>query len=59
MKSPDFKFLPCIFCSIGFNLYVVLRRIIDPMVRYFSSTAITQEDLPQPHRDAESESESL
>ena len=27
MDKPEFKLLPCIFCTIGFNSYVAVRKL--------------------------------
>lgn len=27
MKKPEFKLLPCIFCTIGFNCYVAGHKV--------------------------------
>ena len=28
MKKPEFKLLPCVFCTIGFNCYVAGHKIV-------------------------------
>ena len=28
MKKPEFKLLPCIFCTLGFNCYVAGHKVV-------------------------------
>lgn len=28
MTKPEFKLLPCVFCTIGFNCYVVGHKVV-------------------------------
>ncbi len=28
MSKPEFKLLPCVFCTIGFNSYVAVNKLV-------------------------------
>jgi hypothetical protein len=46
MKKPEFKLLPCIFCTIGFNSFVAGHRIISTSYKALSGNK-TSLETPQ------------
>ncbi|MFT4939305.1 MAG: hypothetical protein ACI88A_002345 [Paraglaciecola sp.] len=45
MKKPEFKLLPCVFCTIGFNCYVAGHRIISSTYQALSADKAPLEKL--------------
>lgn len=37
MTKPEFKLLPCVFCTIGFNCYVVGHKIVSSAYQTFDN----------------------
>tara|TARA_R110001592_G_scaffold76227_1_gene230214 strand:+ start:1212 stop:1385 length:174 start_codon:yes stop_codon:yes gene_type:complete len=46
MKKPEFKLLPCIFCTVGFNCYVAGHKIVSATYQKITTK------LPKQHAQA-------
>jgi len=49
MKKPEYKLLPCIFCTIGFNCYVAGHKMVSMTYHKLSKkeeTSLKPENSP-------------
>ncbi len=35
-NKPEYKLLPCVFCTIGYNCYVASHKALTTTVKYFN-----------------------
>jgi hypothetical protein len=54
MKKPEFTLLPCIFCTIGFNCYVVGHKVASATYQKIMDTRPNQQN-----KTANNQAESL
>lgn len=45
MKKPEFKLLPCIFCTIGFNCYVAGHKAVSAAYQKIADKKLAQKNL--------------
>tara|TARA_R110001583_G_C5588099_1_gene403515 strand:+ start:405 stop:584 length:180 start_codon:yes stop_codon:yes gene_type:complete len=45
MKKPEFKLLPCVFCTIGFNCYVAGHKVISATYQKITDKQSNQQNL--------------
>ena len=44
-SKPEFKLFPCIFCTLGFNSYIAVRKLSGAAARLVKGNEITE--MPQ------------
>ncbi len=44
-SKPEYKLLPCIFCTLGFNSYIAVRKLSGAAIRLVKGNEITE--MPQ------------
>jgi len=58
MSEPEFKLLPCVFCTLGYNTYVAGHRLMSTTSKFFTNNAfpINMSDQFSPIKINEKES---